>query len=357
MAHQYNKYGSQTYFDLEQKTLFRKNWVCAGFGYQVPNPGDIAPVVVGGMPLMLVRQKDYSVLVFHNVCRHRGATIATKPCSQGNLIRCPYHSWAYSLDGQLQQRPHFDGPDQHVRGGDGLWQVRSAMWCDLVFVNLDNTAGAFDDFIAPLRRIGEDFGVSEAIYDESIAIEIPANWKLLVENFVDGYHIASVHPTLEKSVPTKTHTFRQDGPLFIGEAPRQTHAAGSDGGSYVSGLPDFESVQDTVRNKLVYISGFPNLCVNMTSDRLSIYLMQPVAPDMSIELISNFYAPSAFNPETEEIRRQMTHNQLAFNEEDIALLKQLQTGRSSEIYDDGCPSPYWDRNAEEFLAMCAENSG
>lgn len=351
-----NIYTSPVYFEREQKTLFRNAWACAGFGHQVPNPGDIAPVELGGMPLMLVRQKDGEIRVFHNVCRHRGTQLVKEPCPANRMIRCPYHSWAYGLDGALHQRPHFDGPDQHGRGGDGLWQVRSAMWCDLVFVNIGGEAEPFDRFIEPIRRMGEQFGVDEAQFDETITIDVPANWKLLVENFVDGYHVATVHPALEKSVPTRTHEFQQDGPLFIGYAPRKRYEAGSGGGSYVSGLPEFSGLTDGCRDKLVYFSCLPNLCVNMTSDRLSIYLMQPVAPDASREVICNYYAPAAFTQETEAMRRQMTRNQLDFNDEDIAALKQLQSGRGSDIYDDGCPSPYWDGNAESFLAMCAENT-
>ena len=351
-----NIYSSQTHFDQEQKTIFRKNWVCAGFGHQVPKPGDIAPVTVGGMPLMLVRQGDMSLTVFHNVCRHRGAQIFTEACSSNKMIRCPYHSWVYGLDGELRRRPHFDGPDEHVNGGEGLWKVRSDNWCDLVFVDMSGEAEPFEDFIRPLQVIGDGFGVNEAVFDESIEIEIPANWKLLVENFVDGYHVASVHPQLEQSLPTRTHHFRQEGPLFIGQAPRQTFDSEQGGGSYVSGLPNFKGVTQAYQNQIVYMSVFPNLCVNMAPDRLSIYLMQPIGPDLSLEIICNYYAPEAFDATTESMRRQMTQNQLAFNAEDIDILKQLQSGRSSEVYDDGCPSPYWDSNAESFLAMCAENT-
>ena len=352
-----NAYSSQSYFDREQRSLFRQNWVCAGFGHQVPNPGDIAPVTVGAMPLILVRQRNGDVAVFHNVCRHRGSKLFTAPCERVRLITCPYHSWTYGLDGALRQRPHFDGPDHHSQDGDGLWPVDSAIWCDAVFVNLDGSAGPFEDFIAPLKSLGAAFGVEESRFDEAIEIEIAANWKLLVENFVDGYHVSTVHPALEKSVPTRTHTFRQEGSFFIGEAPRKRFEEGTGGGSYVSGLPEFEGVSEVYRDRLVYISGFPNLCINMVSDRLSLYFMQPVSPDQSREVICNYYAPGAFTDDTAEIRQRMTRNQLSFNAEDIDALERLQSGRSSDIYDNGCPSPYWDTNAEGFLAMCRDAIG
>lgn len=350
MTKRANIYSSQEHFATEQSRLFRRNWVCAGFGHQVPKSGDLAPVTVGGLPLMLVRDNDGCVRVFHNVCRHRGSIIIDAPCSGQKLIRCPYHSWTYGLDGHLRQRPHFEGPDKHSPGGDSLWPVRSAQWSDVIFVDIEGSADAFDSFIAPLRRIGEAYGVEDACFDECVEIEIPSNWKLLVENFVDGYHVSTVHPALERSVPTRTHRFRYEGPLFIGQAPRRTGSAGS----YVAGLPEFPAVDPSVRDKLTYISVFPNLCVNMTADRLSIYHMLPQAPDRSLEAIHNYYASAAFSPETEALRRSMTQNQLSFNAEDIAALERLQRGRSSDIYDNGRPSPYWDTNAEAFLRMCRE---
>ena len=128
-------YYSKDYYDREQATLFRRNWVCAGFGHQIPDPGDIAPVTVAGTPLILVRDRDAqaSIRVFHNVCRHRGNKLVNGICAGRKMIRCPYHSWVYGLGGKLHIKPHFDGPDSHVTQGEGLWPVNSKTWLDLVF--------------------------------------------------------------------------------------------------------------------------------------------------------------------------------------------------------------------------------
>ncbi len=349
----HNIYSSREHFNREQRSLFRRNWTCAGFGHQIPKEGDIAPTTVGGLPLIMVRGAGGDIRVFHNVCRHRGSTIVDAPCSGRTLIRCPYHSWTYGLDGRLRQRPHFDGPDKHSSAGAGLWRAKSGVWADAVFVDIDGCAGDFETFIAPLRALGEIYGIADAVHDGTVDIEIDANWKLLVENFVDGYHISSVHPELEQSAPTRLHTFRRDGPLFIGTAPCRTGSTGP----YVSGLPAFADVDESVAGALTYISVFPNFCVNMTPDRLSFYLMQPVAADRSLERIHNYYASAAFEPGLRELRQSMTRNQLAFNAEDIDALIRLQTGRSSDVYDGGTPSPFWDSNAESFLDMCRTSTG
>ena len=347
-------YSSQDHFDQEQATLFRRSWVCAGFGHQVPNPGDIAPVIVGGLPLILVRDKESTVRAFHNVCRHRGTRLVDAPCSGRKMIRCPYHSWIYRLDGDLHRKPHFHGPDQHDVKGEGLWPVRSATWLDLVFVNIDSTAKDFATFIEPLAKLGEEYGVQDAQFDESVEIQIRANWKLVVENFVDAYHVSSVHPDLEKSVPTRTHRFHNDHNVCVGQAPLNTEEARYQSGSYVKGLPSFPGAQASARQRLTYLNLFPNLCINLMADRFSVYHVLPIAPDQSLETIHNYYAPDAFTEELASLRKSMTQNQLAFNAEDIDALERLQVGRTSEIYDGGHPSPYWDTNAEIFLGRCFE---
>ena len=355
--HQAEFYASADYFRQEQDTIFRRNWVCAGFLHQVPNPGDVVPVSVGSTPLILVRDRDpeASVRVFHNVCRHRGSRLVDAPDSDCRLIRCPYHSWAYGLDGNLLQQPHFDGPDEHAASGPGLWPVRSATWLDLVFVDIGGGAEDFAEFIEPLAAISREYGVQDARYDESVEIEIAANWKLIVENFVDAYHVSSVHPALEKSVPTRTHRFHAQRNICVGQAPLNSSDDRYQGGSYVEGLPHFPGVQEPVRARLTYLNLFPNLCINLMPDRFSIYHVHPLAPDRSLETIHNYYAEDAFGTDTETLRRRMTSNQLAFNAEDIDALERLQAGRSSASYDGGCPSPYWDTNAETFLRRCFES--
>ena len=355
--HQARFYASPDYFRQEQVAIFQRNWICAGYLHQVPNPGDIAPVTVGETPLIIVRDRDpeASIRVFHNVCRHRGTRLVDTSCSGSRMIRCPYHSWAYGLDGGLRQKPHFDGPDCHAANGEGLWPVRSATWMDLIFVDISGGAEDFAEFIEPLAVIGNEYGVQGARYDESVEIEIAANWKLIVENFVDAYHVSSVHPALEKSVPTRTHQFYTDRNICVGQAPLNTADDRYGSGSYVEGLPVFPGAHEKVVARLTYLNLFPNLCVNLMPDRFSIYHVQPLAPDRSLETIHNYYAEDAFSADMESLRRGMTKNQLAFNAEDIDALERLQVGRSSAVYDGGCPSPYWDNNAETFLQRCFDS--
>ena len=138
-------YTSTRYLNRERATVFSQYWVCVGLASDVPNPGDVYPTEVAGMPIALVRDRAGTLRAFHNICSHRGLQLVNKSCNvQGNL-RCPYHSWAYKLDGSLKSTPHFGGYHRDAyegfdREGKGLSAIRCDQWLDLVFVNLSGYA-------------------------------------------------------------------------------------------------------------------------------------------------------------------------------------------------------------------------
>lgn len=144
-------------WSLERERLFAPTWACVGFGKDVPAPGDVRPVDLMGLPLILLRDHAGEIRVFHNVCSHRGLELVTEPCRVKHHLRCPYHSWTYGLDGSLTKTPMIGGPGRNDcpgfdRSRHGLKPVRSAVWFDVVFVNLSGTAPDFADHVAPLAE-------------------------------------------------------------------------------------------------------------------------------------------------------------------------------------------------------------
>ena len=102
-------YTNDEFFAHERDTLFAGTWTCVGRGSDAPNPGDVCPVNLMGLPLVMVRGNDGQLRVFHNVCSHRGNRLVAEPCRVTGVIRCPYHSWTYELDGKLRGTPHIGG--------------------------------------------------------------------------------------------------------------------------------------------------------------------------------------------------------------------------------------------------------
>jgi choline monooxygenase len=168
-------------------------------------------------PLLMIRDKQNELRVFHNVCSHRGMLLVHEESQLRTVIRCPYHSWSYDLDGELKATPHVGGMDKHDcdgfdRSAHGLKPVRSAVWMDVIFVNLSGTAEDFADYIGPLVKRWESF-VGEGGFDlvrsaangSHLDLSIRSNWKLPVENICEAYHVPWVHPGLNTYSPLDQH--------------------------------------------------------------------------------------------------------------------------------------------------------
>ena len=106
-------YTSKDYLSHEKDKIFCDKWTVIGVGSSVPKPGDARPYNLLGIPLIILRDKDMKIRVFHNVCSHRGFKLLNKPCSLKNVITCPYHSWSYNLKGNLVATPHIGGLNIH----------------------------------------------------------------------------------------------------------------------------------------------------------------------------------------------------------------------------------------------------
>ena len=148
-------YISKEYTLIERKKLFEDKWVVIGVASSLPNIGDFKPFDLLGIPLLLVRNKKDQIKVFHNICSHRGSKLVTELCKKKNIIRCPYHSWSYNLDGNLIATPHIGGMNKHKSPGfknskSNLKEIRSHVWLDLIMININNNQIHFEKYIKPL---------------------------------------------------------------------------------------------------------------------------------------------------------------------------------------------------------------
>ena len=190
-------YTDAAWFSVEQQTIFGAGWVWAGYEHWLAEIGDVHPVTIAGQPLVLVRGHN-GIEVFHNVCRHRGFLLCDEPSSVPR-IRCPYHGWAYGLDGSLQATPYWDGsrkggPDDTTRDQLHLEVVASAVWAGMIFVHPGPVDRSFADVSAPLSQRWSALDLRRLAHVATHRFDIAANWKLVVENFLDFYHLPFIHP-------------------------------------------------------------------------------------------------------------------------------------------------------------------
>jgi choline monooxygenase len=354
-------YTSTQYFQHERATVFSQYWVCVGLGSDVPNPGDVYPTEVAGMPIVLVRDRMGTLRAFHNICSHRGLQLVDKSCNvQGNL-RCPYHSWGYKLDGTLKSTPHFGGyyKDSYEgfdRTSKGLSPIRCGQWLDLVFVNLSGDAPPLDEYLAPITARWATYDLSLLRREpREVSLTCNANWKLAVENFSESYHLTWVHPALNSCSRMEDHFSFEAGDTHVGQGSL-LYKRGAIEGRSLPTFPDLETHQKATVAE--YITVFPNLMLGVHPDYFLVFTVNPLSPNETHERMAFYFVgDEAMGPENEALRHLPIDLWQDTNDEDIVMIERMQVGRKSPRFDGGCFSPELEQKVYRFQQMVAKAVG
>jgi choline monooxygenase len=346
-------YADAGFFAAELASVWDGGWCCLGFSHEVPAPGHVRPMELGGKPLLMVRDHDGTLRVFWNVCRHRGMQLIEAPGRLPGVIRCPYHSWCYALDGALKVTPHVGGPGLNTdpaidRAALGLMPVRAAEWQGCVFVDLSGAAPPFADFIAPLAERWADFA-GRQLYpggaDCSFTLEVACNWKLAVENFCESYHLPWVHPGLNSYSRLEDH-YAILGKSFAGQgtlAYRPLLAA--DGGR----LPRFSDLPAAWDEGAEYVALYPNLLLGVHKDHIFALRLEPIGVGHTREHLALWFAaPEALEASHDALRQRLATLWREVFEEDIAVVEGMQRGRLADPFDGGVFSPVMDEATAAF---------
>src|SRR5271168_2155310 len=184
-------------FRAEQEKIFARNWQVVGHVHQLVNPGDFFTTELQGEPLLLVRGTQGELRGFYNVCRHRAGPPA-EGCGSKKVFRCSYHGWTYGLDGALISAPEFEGVEDFHPEQFALRPVRVEEWLNLIFVNLDPAAEPLAKSLGELPRQAARFDFAQMKLSERRTYDMKCNWKTYVDNYLEGYHLPSVHPGLNR---------------------------------------------------------------------------------------------------------------------------------------------------------------
>ena len=199
-------YTSKEYTFIERKKLFEDKWTVIGTASSLQNVGDVKPFDLLGLPLLIVRNKKNKIKVFHNVCSHRGVKLVDKPGNIRNVIRCPYHSWSYTSDGELVATPHIGGMNKHQsskfdKSKNNLKEIKSYVWLDLIIVNISDNEIPFEEYIKPLDKRWSKFWnikdrklINHAHDFGYFKLKAKCNWKFAIENYCESYHLPWIHP-------------------------------------------------------------------------------------------------------------------------------------------------------------------
>ena len=359
-------YTNKDYTLIERKKLFEDKWVVIGVASSLPEIGDAKPFDLLGLPLLIVRNKKNKIKVFHNVCSHRGVKLVNKPGKLKNVIRCPYHSWSYSYDGDLVGTPHLGGMNKHThqdfhKENNNLKEVRSFVWLDLIMININNNEIPFEDYIKPLStrwskfwqvkdreliKHADDFGYFK--------LEAKCNWKFAIENYCESYHLPWVHPGLNSYSKIEDHYHIQGLPnRFAGQGTVVYNPS-------LKGKIKFPTFPNWPKNKeniAEYVALFPNVMLGIHKDHYYAYWLEPINHELTLEHMELYYVgEEAANSKKFESLRKQNHKQWEdIQKEDVDIIQGMQIGRNSPVYNGGNFSPVMDNPTHHFHKWVAQN--
>ncbi|MDQ2095603.1 aromatic ring-hydroxylating oxygenase subunit alpha [Rhodalgimonas zhirmunskyi] len=327
----------------ERQALLLDQWAGLAVAAQVPEPGDALPIDFLGAPLLLLRDRAGKVRVFHNVCRHRGMILVSEPRRIEGAIRCPYHSWCYSTEGKLVATPHVGGPgmnrhDDMPRSELGLVEVPSAIWRDVVFVNVNANAAPFEEVHADLLARWAEFDSPHhhGGADSRFSLTVKGNWKLAVENYCESYHLPWVHPGLNSYSRLEDHYNIEAPGLYSGQGTLVYRQIRSEDGTV---FPDFPSLSDKWDEGAEYVTVYPNVLLGAQRDHAFAIILAPQGQEETREDIHLYYA----SPETDDaLRARNTAQWREVFEEDVFVVEGMQKGRHTPGFDGGRFSPAMD---------------
>lgn len=288
-------YTSPDVFAWEMGTFFASGWVCVGRSADLERAGDQAAFAVGDDGVVLVRGEDGALRGFFNVCRHRGHELLEVGGSASRgTIQCPYHAWAYRLDGRLLGAPGNSDLDPDTFR---LSSAPVAEWHGWAFVNASGDAPPFADWIGNLEELVVRHEPERLVTAATRDYVVAANWKVLHENYQECYHCSVIHPELCKvSPPTSGDNFDPDGAWLGGsmtlrDGVETMSLDGRSNGVPIAGLSGRE------RRTVMYLVGFPNLLISLHPDYVMTHLLTPLAVDRTrIECVWAFPPEMAGDP-------------------------------------------------------------
>jgi choline monooxygenase len=308
--------------ELERLSVFSKTWQLVGRTEQVKTPGQFLSTVVAGEPVVVVRGNDGALRAFYNVCRHHAAAVVTEPCGQAALLHCPYHGWNYGLDGSLKGMPEFEGVENFDRAQNGLVPIRVETWECFVFINLDNRADPLTEFLGGLVGRMAPLGISKLHYFDRRTYDINCNWKVFVDNYLDGgYHVPHLHKGLNSVLDYKQYTIENEDRYCLQSSPMVSSDADAATGAARKG------------DRAWYFWQHPNLMINCYEGYMDTNLVIPVDVD-HCHVIFDFYFGD-IGDTRREYNEQSVNVGNRVQEEDLGICEDVQRGLKSRAYRAG----------------------
>jgi Rieske 2Fe-2S family protein len=332
-------YTDPAVFTLEQDRIFEAMWFCAVRSSDLPKPGSFKSVQVGRESVLVVRGRDGSLRAFLNICRHRGAKLCTEESGEvKRAFQCPYHAWTYGLDGKLVAAPNLTSMPDIDRVEYGLHTVHLREWLGYAWVCLADEPPSFADDVqgAVVERLGDlesidRYGIDELAVGHRVVYDVKANWKLVIENFMECYHCATIHPELTEVLPEFADGYAAQ--YYVGhgaEFADDVKGFTIDGSEGFDRLPGVDSEQD---RRYYAVTVQPTVFINLVPDHIIFHRMFPVAADRTIVECDWLYSPGVVASGKDVSRSVELFHRV--NAQDFDACERCQQAMHSRAYADG----------------------
>jgi Rieske 2Fe-2S family protein len=332
-------YTDDNIFALEQQRVFEQMWFCAARSSDLPNPGSFRTVQVGRESVLISRNRSGGVRAFFNVCRHRGAKLCVDETGETKrAFQCMYHAWTYDLDGKLIAAPNLTKMPDIDRVDFGLVNISVREWLGYIWVCLADEPPSFEDGV--MAAVAERLGDLEAIdhYDitnlevgRRIVYDVKANWKLIIENFMECYHCATIHPELTEVLPEFADGYAAQ--YFVGHGAEfgdEVKGFTIDGSEGLDRIPGVSDDQD---RRYYAITVKPQVFINLVPDHVIFHRMYPLAADHTVVECDWLYLPGVVESGKDVGRSVELFHRV--NQQDFEACERCQPTMSSRIYRNG----------------------
>ena len=311
-------YASEPMLAMERRAVFARSWQLVAHQGQLAEAGDHVVGEIGHVPVLLVRGADRVLRAFPNVCRHRAGPLALCDGKGARALHCKYHGWTYTLEGQLRSAPEMqDACDFRVED-IRLPPLRVHEWQGLVFVALDEAAPAFEAVYGGIRERVAPIDLAAMRYLRRDSYDIACNWKVYVDNFLEGYHLPHVHPGLSKVLDYRAY----DTELFAWHSLQSS--------------PLRNSADIYGDGEAFYYFVYPNVMLNIMPGRLQTNRILPLGPDRCRVEFDYYYAQDAAAQARIDADAGFSDQ---VQQEDITICEAVQKGLASGTYTAGRLNP------------------
>jgi phenylpropionate dioxygenase-like ring-hydroxylating dioxygenase large terminal subunit len=351
-------YTDPTILETERARIFSRTWQLVGTLNQacsdangakrtIADPETFFTADVAGEPVIVVRDKQGTLRAFSNVCRHRAGPIALGSGCK-NVLRCQYHGWTYTLDGQLIGTPDVEGVEFFDRSTMGMVPLRVETWEQFIFVNFDSNAEPLSAYLGEIPNQARGFQFEGLQFAERRDYVIDCNWKVYVDNYLEGYHIPIAHPGLMREIDYaqyRTDTFRYYSQQF---APIRGMKPGDQGERFYA--------PGTGLQEALYFWVFPNLMLNIYPDNISTNFIVPLSHEKTLTIFEWFFHDLDSEKVKERVKKAVAFSD-EVQQEDIGLCENVQRGLRSSTYDRGRYSVKRENGVHHFHLLLAEFLG